>query len=562
MKVYFASANSPEVCIDTLGCLEGVYKPNSEGEQYEAFYGVPFAKPPVGELRFKNPVAVEPWENKLLVKEPKAECIQHNYLYYPTSTTGEEDCLYLNVYRPVNSTSKKLPVLFYIYGGGYSCGSENPILAGPEYFMDTKEVILVIPGYRLGIFGFLSTGDEQMSGNFGLKDQNLALQWVNKYIDSFGGDPTRVTIFGHSAGGSSVHYQMLSPASKGLFRNAILVSGTAISPFINYVDAKPQVVKLANAAGFTNTSQMSTSELANALRTVDAFDLLKASESLSTWEVWPLIRLRPVIEQESWPNAFMTEDVFNLVENKNIKTVPWIGASMTPKGEGVIFALRLLGHANLRAEFNKNFDELFKVVLDLPASGKPTEVAAVTERLLAEYMGGVHELNNATLDGFLELLGDYNFVHPLYKVIVLNVNGSAANRSLEGFIRFNYTGPYSFSPSFTNSSADFGAIHVDDMIYLFTLPSVVPNGFSKSSPEAELIKKYVGIYVEYAKTGKTEVFNEASSCTKNVLQKSNDSEFCDHLSVVNAPNPFQIDNKWRVDRMKLWDYVYNTLNVI
>ncbi|TMW40065.1 hypothetical protein DOY81_014855, partial [Sarcophaga bullata] len=125
------------------------------------------------------------------------------------------------------SNFDKLPVMVYIYGGGWFSGTANPAITGPEYIMDTEEVILVTFSYRLGAFGFLSTGDNSIPGNFGLKDQLLALKWVQRNIADFGGDPEKVTIFGQSAGAISAHMHMLSSQSQGLFRGVIALSGTA-----------------------------------------------------------------------------------------------------------------------------------------------------------------------------------------------------------------------------------------------------------------------------------------------------------------------------------------------
>nr|XP_036215154.1 venom carboxylesterase-6-like isoform X2 [Bactrocera oleae] len=505
----------PEVCIDQLGCIEGVHATDSGGQQYEAFYGIPFAKPPIGELRFKNPLPVDPWKGKLMAKEPRTECIQYNQIPSIPTISGKEDCLYLNLYRPKERSTEKLPVLFYIHGGGLFSGTSSPAVNGPEYFMETNEVILVLPAYRLGQFGFLSTGDEHMTGNFGLKDQNMALKWVQKYIYAFNGDPSRVTIFGHSAGSISTHLHMLSPASRGLFRNAVLMSGQANSPFIRKIDQKSQVIQLAKGVGITNANEMSSSELADALRNVQATDLLKAGADLKVWSVYPFATFRTTIEQESWSEPFLTEDTFKLIGSPKMpKTVPWIGGYTSSIGEGTVMALRLSTDPDLQADFNKNFYYLFKLVIELNGTEYPERVDEVVERLVVEYMDGVRELNKDTIDGFLELLG---------------------------------------------SLRNLGAVHVDDFLYLYRMPFLVPNGYERSTPEAELVKKYVALHVEYAKTGNVEAFNKVSPCSKDKFDRPDRPAICDYLSIVNDTELFQVGNKWDVKRMKLWEYVDKTL---
>lgn len=132
---------------------------------------------------------------------------------------GAEDCLYLNVYKPHIESSKPLPVIIWIHGGAFQWHMEQKDgeFTKPDYIMD-RDVIFVSFSYRVGPLGFLSTGDDLISGNMGLKDQSYAIRWVKENIKGFGGDPEQITLFGLSAGGVSVHYQYLSPMSRGLFK--------------------------------------------------------------------------------------------------------------------------------------------------------------------------------------------------------------------------------------------------------------------------------------------------------------------------------------------------------
>lgn len=144
---------------------------------------------------------------------------------------GDEDCLYLNVFTPEKpQVGKQLPVMVWIHGGGFANGCGNQEWYGPDYLVP-KGVILVSINYRLAAFGFLSFANTECPGNFGLKDQSLGLKWVQQNISAFGGDPNNVTIFGESAGSASVHYQVLSPLSRGLFQKAIAQSACSINPF-------------------------------------------------------------------------------------------------------------------------------------------------------------------------------------------------------------------------------------------------------------------------------------------------------------------------------------------
>ncbi|XP_076671985.1 uncharacterized protein LOC143371011, partial [Andrena cerasifolii] len=193
---------------------------------YSAFMAIPFAKPPVGDLRFRDPIEADPWTGVLNATDEPPACIQHVFI----RTIGQEDCLYLNVYTGVtdfrNITTLK-PVMVWIYGGAFIWGTVWHQLYGPDFFVE-DDVILVAMNYRLGTFGFLGMGLDGARGNQALKDQNLALQWVQKNIANFGGDPNRVTLFGQSAGSVSTMYHLLSPKSQGLFHQAIAQSGSPL----------------------------------------------------------------------------------------------------------------------------------------------------------------------------------------------------------------------------------------------------------------------------------------------------------------------------------------------
>jgi para-nitrobenzyl esterase len=202
----------------------------------KAFLGLPYAAPPVGDLRWKAPEPPAKWKGERDATKFGAHCAQnHVFDDMVFQDAGpSEDCLFLNVYAPADATkSSKLPVMFWIHGGGYSGGgSSEPRHNGD--FLPLKGVVLVTINYRLGIFGFLATSDlakeaNGSAGNYGLMDMVAALQWVKANIKDFGGDADNVTIFGESAGSFAVSTLMAAPTAKGLFARAIGESGGAFS---------------------------------------------------------------------------------------------------------------------------------------------------------------------------------------------------------------------------------------------------------------------------------------------------------------------------------------------
>jgi para-nitrobenzyl esterase len=211
------------------GILEGVV---SADGKVRTFKGIPYAAPPVGPLRWKRPQPVTPWKGVKKAVDYGPRCMQtHVFSDMVFHDDGpSEDCLYLNLWMPEVHSKARLPVMVWIYGGGFRAGSSSePRQDGGN--LSKKGVLVVSMNYRLGIFGFFSHPElaqesgHDASGNYGLMDQVAALQWVKENIASFGGDPDNVTIFGESAGSSSVSALMASPLAKGLFARAIGESG-------------------------------------------------------------------------------------------------------------------------------------------------------------------------------------------------------------------------------------------------------------------------------------------------------------------------------------------------
>ncbi len=201
----------------------------------KAFLGLPYAAAPVGDLRWRAPQPPAKWKGERDASKYGARCAQgHVYDDMIFQDSGEsEDCLFLNVFAPAEAKGKsKLPVMFWIHGGGYSAGSASEPRHNGD-FLPLKGVVLVTINYRLGVFGFLATADlakeaNGAAGNYGLLDMVAALQWVKANIKNFGGDPDNVTIFGESAGSFAVSTLMASPLSRGLIQKAIGESGGAV----------------------------------------------------------------------------------------------------------------------------------------------------------------------------------------------------------------------------------------------------------------------------------------------------------------------------------------------
>ncbi|CAH1975197.1 unnamed protein product [Acanthoscelides obtectus] len=214
LSVVQCQNNNPTVTLSN-GKIKGLSQKTAyKGNPYYSFRRIPYAEPPVGNRRFEPPTAKSKWNGTLDATKEGSQCVQSI-----NPVLGSEDCLFINVYTP-SLKQDNIPVVVFIHGGGFSGGNSSYAAQPPDLFLD-ENVVFVMFNYRLGIFGFLSTEDLVAPGNNGLKDQVLALKWVQNNIHNFGGNPNAVTIFGQSAGAASVSYLMQSPSAKGkeLFRS-------------------------------------------------------------------------------------------------------------------------------------------------------------------------------------------------------------------------------------------------------------------------------------------------------------------------------------------------------
>lgn len=366
---YFLStllcADGENILLQTpSGVLVGTKEYGLHRRAFYAFQQIPYAKPPIGNRRFADPEPAEKWKGILDATKSNKICYQQNNMLKLDNLEEmeTEDCLYLNVYTPKNRLNKSLlPVLFYIHGGGFVSGSGNFDFFGPHYFME-HNIILVTANYRLGPFGFLTTGDEVIPGNFGLKDQQLALKWVGHNIKYFGGDPQKVTLFGQSAGAASVTFHLLNKKSASLFRAAIAQSGSMLTPWSYQRDHKEIAYKVGCVLNTnfknTNTSQ----ELLKILRGEPARDINRVAASFKTTidndQILQGFWFAPTIEPKH-SKAFITEKQFKAIEHGRLSKVPlMIGITseeLISKASDPHFQLKLQQYDNdLSKLVNKN----------------------------------------------------------------------------------------------------------------------------------------------------------------------------------------------------------------
>ena len=262
-----ANAQNPSPVKVEQGLLQGT----NEGG-LTVYKGIPFAAPPVGDLRWRAPQPAAPWEGVKQANEFAPAPVQGGN---PPSGKSE-DCLYLNIWTPAKSPDDRVPVLVWIYGGGFSFGSTSERVYSGDV-LAKKGVVLVSIAYRVGQLGFLAHPElsaespNHVSGNYGLLDMIAGLKWIQKNISAFGGDPTKVTIFGESAGGIAVSMLCASPLAKGLFHGAISQSGGSFGPprVNTFPGENLKLLKDAEASGIVFAQKAGVPSIA-ALRKMDA----------------------------------------------------------------------------------------------------------------------------------------------------------------------------------------------------------------------------------------------------------------------------------------------------
>uniref|UniRef100_UPI003AAEE164 fatty acyl-CoA hydrolase precursor, medium chain-like n=1 Tax=Centroberyx gerrardi TaxID=166262 RepID=UPI003AAEE164 len=304
-----------------------------------------------------------------------------------------EDCLYLNIYTPANAApDANLPVMVWIHGGGLTSGSAS--LYDGSALAAYQDMVVVLIQYRLGLLGFLSTGDEHMPGNFGLLDQVEALRWIQEHIHNFGGDPGSVTIFGESAGGMSVSLLLLSPLSDGLFHHAIAESGTAAVDMIVTNDPLPVAQMVANVSGCGITS---TEKIADCMRHMDNDALMTFSHKDQ------MMRFAVSID-----GHLLTKPVAELLQNHELLKIPFITGFNNDEWGW------LLPGFFAPPNWTEGMDR--EDVMSTLAMFFPDPKDELIRELIADEYLGTSEDRVKNRDGYTELLGDLMFTFPAIKV--------------------------------------------------------------------------------------------------------------------------------------------------
>ncbi|GAB0090569.1 Carboxylic ester hydrolase [Sergentomyia squamirostris] len=545
------------------GILRGRHQPYKSGVSgsYYSFRGIRYGQSPTGARRFRSALPEKPWKGIRLAVREGNTCPHRNILL--DTFKGDEDCLFLNVYTPElpnRVRHPQLPVMVWIHGGGFAFGSGNSFLYGPDYLV-AEGIVLVTLNYRLGPLGFLSVGGDA-PGNAGLKDQVLALKWVQENIAAFGGDPTEITIFGESAGGASVEYLMLSPLATGLFHRAISESGSALSPWAQATRPKERAFKLGQVLGLSTNN---TEELLDFLRQVPPRKLIDASEDTLTAEDarnnigLPFV---PAIEDsiENWDEAdpdesldelFLTESPIELLKRGDFHKVPYITGFNSH--EAMLFLRRLRKDPNLLASYESDSTRVLPFDLQIPGGRDSPEGHSVANDVRKFYLGS-RQINQDTINELIDMWTDLMFVRGIVTSARLH---AAARNGTTYLYRFAFDGALGLYKRLLGISRP-GVCHGDEIGYLFHF-GFFNLSLDKAAPEIQVKKRMVSMWTNFAKYGvPTPMGNHDADFRmtwKPILQKSGND-----LPYLDITDQLEMKMNPEGDRLKFWDDLYNKYN--
>ncbi|KAK3096170.1 hypothetical protein FSP39_024002 [Pinctada imbricata] len=463
------------------------------GESLDVFYGIPFAKPPIGDLRFKHPIPPDPWTGVYDATHLPNACYQHPDTMFVNhsgaemwnpNTLASEDCLYLNIWVPRTKTRDKA-VMIWIYGGSYSFGSASLDVYNGAILAASNDVIVVSMNYRVGSLGFLAADTPEAPGNCGLFDQLMAMDWVQTNIHSFGGSPYNVTLFGESAGAASIGLHLVSPLSRLKFNRAILQSAGPQAPWA--VISKSQAFDRSRELGKRfNCVSSDPTTLIRCLRSRNVTDFPTKDFDTITVGItqFPFV---PIVD-----GSFLVSHPMDALETGNFKKVPLLLG--TNKHEGTYFLIYGLPYVFKITDDSLITEERFRMVMRTFFNYYPQYPKVINpfvmDAIIHFYTPWINSKNESLLrDRVGDSIGDLNFVCP-----TVNFAEYYARENLDVYF-------YEFNHEYTtNPWPDWmGVMHGDEIMFVFGEPLNNSKGYTHE--ERKLSKKMMEFWSNFAKTG-------------------------------------------------------------
>lgn len=465
----------PEVTLD-IGII---YGRTFKDLEVNAYYGIPYAKPPVGRNRFRRPEALEAKGRYLDARNPRYPCVQPN-LYYGNATivdayNSSEDCLHLDIYTPRASTYEKLgiasglsAVLVVLIDVHFANGGNSHFYADPRRFVQKTSIVVVVPNYRIGAPGFMRSGYQRSPGNMGLLDQALMLRWVRDNILSFGGNPHNIVLMGVGGGAVAAGYHLISPMTRGFTRRAILHSGSPMMPFPE-PGAEDPILEIAVRAQCID---------AGAKTITDSTTVVNCIRRT------PTSKLRGAVTDGHFPganDAFLPEKFGILLEQSHDQSAQVLVGNVINEGRVMV------GHSfrNMTSEEWRSTDQNM-IRTNLVNFLKPYNVDNITRIIncyLSDQESGSQGQQNVTFQHVASaVLGDMLFVCPMKRF----AERFSQRRNRVHYFVFNY------SPATTLVQSD-DATQFDDLLTLF--------GINLDSTEFDFSAALMEVWGDFVKSG-------------------------------------------------------------
>ncbi|XP_062123468.1 esterase B1-like [Drosophila sulfurigaster albostrigata] len=514
---------------------------HNDQELYFAFEGIPFAKPPLGDLRFRAPQPPECWEGVRDCTYPRSKPTQ---MYCMLNIAhGSEDCLHLNVYTKKLSSEKPLPVMVWIYSGGFQVGEASKDMHGPDYFMQ-KDIVLVTFNHRLGALGFLSLSDPDLNvpGNAGLKDQVMALRWIHKNITNFNGDSNNITLMGMSSGAASVQIMMTTEQTRGLFHKAILMSGSSLCHWAN--DMKYNwPYRLACYLGYIGSNN--DKDVLHFLQGASSTQLARCNAILSQEDKrdYLLFPFVPTVEPYITEGCVISEPNVNTLSKAWGNEIPVIIGSTSFEG--------LFSYQYVKRDYT-HFLSDFKTMI--PREIRETCNLEQLEDHIKQLK--LHSFKDASRDCMefnecLVLLSMKHFRHAVHRTALARL--AYAPRMPTYLYRFDFDSPtFNFFRLLLCGPDQRGAAHADDFFYMFYgVPAFKVNN---TSPEYQTIEHIINMWTTFATHGNPN-YAQAAPITWEPL-KPDVPQMC-----LNIGRRLQFIELPEAKELKLWDSFYDNINL-
>nr|XP_060615318.1 cholinesterase-like [Anolis sagrei ordinatus]XP_060615319.1 cholinesterase-like [Anolis sagrei ordinatus] len=476
------AASKDDLVVDTSsGPIKGKTLTIGSGS-VRAYLGIPYAEPPLGKLRFQKPLPHQPWSQNFEATDFGNACLQQTLPQTPETKIGNpnrplsEDCLFLNIWVPHLQPSVPIPILVWIHGGGFIAGTSSLDVYSGASLAVTENIIVASMNYRLGSLGFLSM-PPAIPGNMGLWDQHLALTWIKENAAAFGGDPNRVTIFGHSAGGASVGYHLLSPKSEPLFSQAVLQSGVpnAIWAWIHPEKAKNKSLELSQLLGCGEGNE---NEIVSCLQKKDAMEFPQHEVSLLHKSDFIL----DFIFVPTTDGDFLTDHPQRLLDSQHVQIKPILTGVTSDEG---VFLVDFLSLASNHSQITR--EQFMKVLRMTVRNATEEDIQAVAQK----YSGEIHGPAKYR-SVFVQSSSDYFFVCPAAEF--------AAQIRKAGSPVYVYLFAHHTSGAIWPEWA--GASHGAELIYLLgNFKAAFEANKTHTEAEAVLSRRIMRYWAEFARTG-------------------------------------------------------------